>query len=81
MLISARNAQSPTGNPVPSGVIKTISTFDKNLAGGFNIPPDFCVAHTQPRPTNGIFVAITFMNKMLAPSGRLAICTTASATC
>jgi len=34
----------------------------------------------QPRPTKGIFVAITVMNCTLASSGRLAMCTTALAT-
>ncbi len=31
------------------------------------------VSFSQPRPTNGIFVAITVMNCTLASSGRLAI--------
>ena len=35
----------------------------------------------QPRPTNGIFVAMTVMNWMFASSGRLAMWTTALATC
>src|ERR1700734_3373950 len=35
----------------------------------------------HPRPVNGIFVAITVMNKTLASRGKLAIKTTASATC
>ena len=35
----------------------------------------------QPRPTNGILVAMMVMNCTLASSGRLAICTMALATC
>ena len=35
----------------------------------------------QPRPTRGIFVAITVMNKTFASSGRFAMYRTASATC
>ena len=35
----------------------------------------------QPRPTNGIVVAITVRNRTLASSGRLAMYTTARATC
>ena len=38
-------------------------------------------ANVQPRPTNGIFVAITVMNCTSASSGRFAIYTIASATC
>ena len=39
------------------------------------------VPSNQPRPTNGIFVAMTVMNWMFASSGRLAMWTTAFATC
>ena len=35
---------------------------------------------SQPRPTNGIWVAITVMNSTLASSGRFAMNKTASAT-
>ena len=35
----------------------------------------------QPRPTNGILVAMTVRDRMLVSSGRLAMCTTALATC
>ena len=35
---------------------------------------------THPRPTNGIFVAITVMNNTFASNGKLAIYTTARAT-
>ena len=40
-----------------------------------------CGLHTTlPRPTYGIFVAITVMNSTFASSGKLAMCTTARAT-
>jgi hypothetical protein len=32
-----------------------------------------CAARCYPRPTNGIFVAMTVMNSTLASSGRLAM--------
>ena len=35
----------------------------------------------QPRPTSGILVAMTVMNRTFASSGRLAMCSTDCATC
>ena len=40
-----------------------------------------CYSGYYPRPINGMAVAITVMNCTFADSGRLAMCSTASATC
>lgn len=40
-----------------------------------------CRTADQPRPTNGILVAITVINRTFASRGRLAMYTTARATC
>ncbi len=54
---------------------------EENIARAISRIGDFLAGPAgQPRPTNGIFVAITVMNSTLASSGRQAMWTTASAT-
>ncbi|EIF33346.1 hypothetical protein BCh11DRAFT_01112 [Burkholderia sp. Ch1-1] len=40
-----------------------------------------CAPRRQPRPTNGILLAMIVMNCTFAVSGSSAMCSTASATC
>ena len=49
-------------------------------AGQCHLLPQLSRIGNQPRPTNGILVAITVMNRTFASKGRLAMYTTARAT-
>ena len=72
--VAARRADPHPGDRLSAARVHVSFRFDIGVAAPGRHKP-------QPRPTNGIFVAMIVMNCMLASSGRLAMCSTASATC
>jgi hypothetical protein len=73
LLVYAVAAQSP-GVVARSGATKQ-SSFIPYVAGLLRCARNDGIMRrrSQPRPTNGILLAITVMNSTLASSGRLAI--------